>query len=58
MFPSAGRFIVDSIVEFEAHMRGSGATILQAPAPTPAGRNMLARDEEGTVLEFVEPNVT
>lgn len=51
-------FIVDSIVEFEAHLRGSGATILQAPAPTPAGRNMVARDVEGTVFEFVEPNAT
>lgn len=47
-------FIVDSIVDFEAHLRSTGATILQAPAPTPVGRNMVARDVEGTVLEFVE----
>jgi|SRR5882724_6940884 len=47
-------FIVDSIVEFEAHLRSNGAAILQAPAPTPLGRNMFARDIEGTVLEFVE----
>jgi predicted enzyme related to lactoylglutathione lyase len=48
-------FIVDSIVDFETHLRSSGATILQAPSPTPMGRNMVARDAEGTVFEFVEP---
>ena len=47
-------FVVDSLVEFEAHLRASGATILQAPSPTPAGRNMVARDVEGVVFEFVE----
>jgi predicted enzyme related to lactoylglutathione lyase len=51
-------FTVDSIVDFEAHLRGSGATILQAPTSTPMGRNMFARDVEGTVLEFVEPSAT
>jgi predicted enzyme related to lactoylglutathione lyase len=50
-------FLVDSIAEFEAHLRSRGGTILQAPAPTPAGRNMVARDIEGTVFEFVEPSV-
>jgi hypothetical protein len=35
----------------------NGGTILQPPTPTPAGRNMVARDREGTVFEFVEPNV-
>jgi predicted enzyme related to lactoylglutathione lyase len=48
-------FVVDSIVDFEAHLRSAGATILQGPTATPVGRNMLARDVEGTVLEFVEP---
>jgi predicted enzyme related to lactoylglutathione lyase len=47
-------FVVDSIVDFEAHLRSNGANILQAPTPTPVGRNMFARDVEGTVLEFVE----
>src|SRR5580658_323809 len=47
-------FIVDSITDFEAHLRSSGGTILQPPAPTPAGRNMVARDVEGAVFEFVE----
>ena len=51
-------FIVDSLADFEAHLRGHGGTILQPPTPTPAGRNMVARDVEGTVFEFVEPNVT
>jgi hypothetical protein len=47
-------FLVDSLVDFEAHLRSTGATILQAPTPTPVGRSMVARDVEGTVLEFVE----
>ena len=51
-------FIVDSIADFEAHLRNHGGTILQPPTPTPAGRNMVARDVEGAVFEFVEPNVT
>ena len=48
-------FTVDSLADFEAHLRKNGATILQAPTPTPGGRNMVARDVEGTVFEFVEP---
>jgi predicted enzyme related to lactoylglutathione lyase len=51
-------FIVDSLADFEAHLLSHGGTILQPPTPTPAGRNMVARDVEGTVFEFVEPNVT
>jgi hypothetical protein len=48
-------FTVDSLVEFEAHLRASGATFLQPPAPTPAGENMVVRDVEGAVFEFVQP---
>jgi predicted enzyme related to lactoylglutathione lyase len=51
-------FIVDSIADFEAHLRSHGGAILQPPAPTPAGRNMVARDVEGTVFEFVELSAT
>src|SRR5580698_2259844 len=47
-------FIVDSLTDFEAHLRSTEGTILQPPTPTPAGRNMVARDVEGTVFEFVE----
>ena len=47
-------FIVDSLAEFEAHLRSHGGTILQPPTPTPAGRNMVARDMEGAVFELVE----
>lgn len=47
-------FSVDSLEGFEAQLRSNGASILQAPTPTPVGRNMIARDVEGTVLEFVE----
>ena len=48
-------FIVDSIADAEAQLRSSGAAILQAPTATPAGRNMVARDVDGLVFEFVEP---
>jgi predicted enzyme related to lactoylglutathione lyase len=48
-------FIVDSLADYEAHLRATGATILQAPSPTPAGKNMVARDAEGAVFEFAEP---
>jgi predicted enzyme related to lactoylglutathione lyase len=47
-------FMVDSLEEFEAHLRDSGATILQRPTPTPAGRTVVVRDVEGVVLELVE----
>lgn len=48
-------FIVDSLAEYDAHLRAAGATTLQGPSLTPAGTNMLVRDVEGVVLEFVEP---
>ena len=47
-------FAVDSLADFETHLRASGATILQPPSPTPVARNMLVRDVEGVVFEFVE----
>jgi predicted enzyme related to lactoylglutathione lyase len=47
-------FAVDSLADFETHLRASGATILQPASPTPAGRNMLVRDVEGVVFEFVD----
>jgi len=48
-------FTVDSLAEFEAHLRDWGTTILQPPAATPAGRNMVVRDVDGVVFELVEP---
>jgi predicted enzyme related to lactoylglutathione lyase len=48
-------FVVDSLGEYHAHLRSTGATILQGPSPTPAGANMIVRDIEGVVFEFVEP---
>src|SRR6266853_358228 len=47
-------FIVDSLAECDAHLRATGATTLQGPSRTPAGTNMLVRDVEGEVFEFVE----
>jgi hypothetical protein len=48
-------FIVDSLSDFEAHLRSAGATTLQGPSRTPAGTNMIVRDIDGVVFEFVEP---
>jgi hypothetical protein len=49
-------FLVDSLAEFEAHLQATGATTLQRPSRTPAGTNMIVRDVDGVVLEFVEPH--
>ena len=49
-------FIVDSLAEYDAHLRSTGATTLQGPSPTPAGTNLIVRDVEGLVFEFVEPH--
>jgi predicted enzyme related to lactoylglutathione lyase len=46
---------VDSLAEFEAHVRATGGAIVQPPTPTPAGTNMVVRDVEGLVFELVEP---
>src|SRR3984893_16490686 len=48
-------FVVDSLAEYHAHLRSTGATTLQGPSPTPAGTNLIVRDIEGVVFEFVEP---
>jgi predicted enzyme related to lactoylglutathione lyase len=49
-------FIVNSLAEYDAHLRSTGATILQGPSRTPAGTNLIVRDVEGVVFEFVEPH--
>ena len=49
-------FIVDSLAAYDAHLRSTGATTLQGPRPTPAGTNLIVRDVEGVVFEFVEPH--
>jgi predicted enzyme related to lactoylglutathione lyase len=49
-------FIVDSLAEYDAHLHSTGATTLQGPRPTPAGTNLIVRDVEGVVFEFVEPH--
>jgi hypothetical protein len=51
-----GTFIVDSLAEYSAHLRSTGATTLPGPHPTPAGTNLIVRDIEGVVFEFVEPH--
>jgi hypothetical protein len=50
-------FIVDSLADYEAHLRSTGATTLQGPSRTPAGTNMIVRDVDGVVFEFVEPHL-
>jgi hypothetical protein len=49
-------FVVDSLTDYDAYLRATGATTLRGPSPTPAGTNMIVRDIEGVVLEFVEPH--
>jgi hypothetical protein len=49
-------FVVDSVAEYEAHLRSTGAKTLHGPSPTPAGTNLIVRDVEGVVFEFVEPH--
>jgi hypothetical protein len=50
-------FIVDSLADYEVHLRSTGATTLQGPSRTPAGTNMIVRDVDGVVFEFVEPHL-
>jgi predicted enzyme related to lactoylglutathione lyase len=45
---------VDSLDEYDAHLRESGATILQPPSSTPTGKNMIAMGADGVVFEYVE----
>src|SRR5216683_3983782 len=45
--------IVDSLAEYDAHLRSTGATTLQRPSRTPAGTNMIVRDVEGVLFKFV-----
>jgi len=47
-------FVVDSLADYEAHLRATGATVVQGPSQTPAGTNLIVRDLDGVVLEFVE----
>lgn len=47
-------FTVDSLDDYEAHLRASGASLLQPPSQTPSGRTMIARLSDSTVFEFVE----
>jgi hypothetical protein len=49
-------FIVDSLAEYEAHLRATGATTLQGPSRTPAGTQLIVQDVERVVFEFVEPH--
>jgi hypothetical protein len=51
-----GTFIVYSLAEYDAHLRSTGATTIQGPRQTPAGTNLVGRDVEGVVFEFVEPH--
>jgi predicted enzyme related to lactoylglutathione lyase len=50
-------FIVDSLADYEAHLRSTGATVLQGRSRTPAGTQLIIRDVEGLVFEFVEPHL-
>lgn len=47
-------FTVDSLNEYEDHLKANGATFLQHPTATPTGRNMIAAGPDGVVFEYVE----
>lgn len=47
-------FTVDSLNDYENHLREKGATFLQPPTTTPTGRNMIAAGPDGVVFEYVE----
>lgn len=47
-------FSVDSLDDYESHLRVNGAVVLQPPTATPTGRNMIARGADGVVFEYVE----
>jgi hypothetical protein len=55
MRPVRATFAVDSVREFESSLRTLGFTIVRPPTPRITSINMVARDGEGTVFEFVEP---
>ncbi len=45
---------VDSIDEYFVFLKETGATILQPPTSTPTGRNMIAKNRDGHIFEYVE----
>ena len=54
MTPVRVTFAVDSVREFEASLKSLGFAILQPPTRVTTGSNMLVRDVDGGVFEFVE----
>jgi len=49
-----GIFYVDSLGEFAAWLRESGAEILAGPHSVTGGKNLTARNPDGLVIEYFE----
>ncbi len=49
-------FTVDSIDEYFDYLNSIGATILQPPTTTPTGKNMVSKNVDGIIFEYVELN--
>ncbi|HXN81578.1 MAG TPA: hypothetical protein VN883_03825 [Myxococcales bacterium] len=54
MTPVRVTFAVESVREFEAFLKSLGFAILQPPTRRTTGSNLLVRDADGGVFEFVE----
>jgi hypothetical protein len=46
--------LVDDIAAFASHLRSTGATTVRPIQRVPAGRNMLVRQADGALVEYVE----
>ncbi len=51
---TAMTFMVDDIAAFAAYLPPTGATILDGIRHVPTGRNMLVRQRDGALVEYVE----
>ena len=51
---TAMTFMVDDIAAFAAYLPTTGATILDGIRHVPTGRNMLVRQRDGALVEYVE----
>jgi len=47
-------YVVDSVAEFEEHLKQHGGEILPSPKPVPTGFNMRVRHPDGCVVEYIE----
>jgi predicted enzyme related to lactoylglutathione lyase len=51
-------FYVDSLDEYAAWLKEAGAEILHEPMENAFGRNLMARNPDGLVVEYFEPKAS